>query len=454
VISAFEAGSEALRWVTSAAVRADGGVTWPETRAAGAPASDDLYAGTAGVLVALAEARLSGIDDSDDHAQAAAGRLGHLIAAQAGCAAADEPDVTDLLIAAQAGGCAVPDEPDVTDLGLYSGLGGYAVALTAWASVSGDDVAADAAHAAARSIADIAGRGQRVSAYRDLLLGEAGVLLVLLGIGDVTVRPAAVLLADRLVAEAEWPGGEPDWYLQEGSPSFLPNFSHGAAGIGYALAAASGPLDRPDYLEIALSAGRRLVRLGSRPDGTLAVPHSIPQRDWAAPLSLGWCHGPTGTVRLFDLLDRLRPGEGWAGHAAASRRAVRESGLPARLYPGFWDNLGQCCGTAGVGETALDRYQETGEPQWLSWAGTLASDVLGRCIADEAGVRWSHTEHTASPPELEPGIGWMQGAAGIASWLLRLARLQRDGPSAARVWWPDRPDGCPPRPAEASKPGR
>ena len=112
--------------------------------------------------------------------------------------------------------------------------------------------------------------------------------------------------------------------------------------------------------------------MGSRPDGTLAVPHSIPQQDWAAPVSYGWCHGPAGTVRLFELLGRLRPGEGWDDHAAAGRRAVRESGLPARLYPGFWDN-------------------------------------------------------------------WMQGAAGIASWLLRLARLQRDGASAQRIWWPDRP---------------
>ena len=69
----------------------------------------------------------------------------------------------------------------------------------------------------------------------------------------------------------------------------------------------------------------------------------------------------------------------------------------------------------------------------------LARDVLDRCIADESGVRWSQTEHTVSPSELEPAVGWMQGAAGIASWLLRLARLQRDGASAQRIWWPDRP---------------
>ena len=387
VISAFEAAREALGWVTGAAVPADGGATWPETCAVGAPASDDLYGGTAGVLVALTEARLSGIADFDDHAQAAASRLRTLIAAQAGANAAQEtPDI----------GAA----SDATDFGLYSGLGGYAAALGAWASVSGDGPTAAAARDGVRSIADAAEGGQPLSTFRDLLSGDAGILLVLVGMGDAAVRPAAAMIGDRLIAEAEWPDGEPDWRANEETPCSLPNFSHGAAGIAYALATASGPLERPNFLDIALSAGRRLVRLGSRPDGTLAVPHSIPQQAWSAPVSYGWCHGPSGTVRLFDLLDRLRPGDGWAEHAAASRLAVRESGLPARLYPGFWDNLGQCCGTAGVGEMALDRYQETGDPQWLAWAGTLAADVLGRCIRDQAGIRWSQTEHKASPPEL------------------------------------------------------
>ena len=137
---------------------------------------------------------------------------------------------------------------------------------------------------------------------------------------------------------------------------------------------------------------------------------------------------------------RPAPARRRLGHPCpAGRRAVRESGLPARLYPGFWDNLGQCCGTAGVGELALDRYQQAGDERWLAWAETLARDVLERSIADEAGVRWSHTEHRARPPELEPAVGWMQGAAGIAGWLLRLARLRRDGPSTPRIWWPDRP---------------
>lgn len=87
---------------------------------------------------------------------------------------------------------------------------------------------------------------------------------------------------------------------------------------------------------------------------------------------------------------------------------------------------------------ALDRYQETGDIEWLEWAADLAGDVLDRRIDDGAGIRWSNTEHRLSPPELEPDLGWMQGAAGIACWLLRLARVQREGVSARQIRWPDR----------------
>ncbi|HXJ24898.1 MAG TPA: hypothetical protein VNH17_04325, partial [Streptosporangiaceae bacterium] len=72
------AAREALRWVTDAAVPVPGGLAWPETRQPDGRVSDDLYDGTAGVLMALAEARLSGIADFDAFAAGAVGRLSYL----------------------------------------------------------------------------------------------------------------------------------------------------------------------------------------------------------------------------------------------------------------------------------------------------------------------------------------------------------------------------------------
>jgi lantibiotic modifying enzyme len=428
-----EAGREALHWVTDAAVPVPGGLAWPETRQPDGRVSDDLYDGTAGVLMALSEARLSGIPDFGTFAAGAVGRLSYLGGADPagdGTPAAGDP---------------ANPPPDPRRAELYIGLAGYPVALRAWAAAAGDRAAAATADQTIAWLARLVVAGQPVSEHRDLIIGEAGILLALVTMGrGPDVGQAAGWIADRLAAAARWPDGEPhggpDWTMDDSFAYSMPNFSHGAAGIGFALAAASGPLSRPDLLGLAAAAGRRLERLGRRPDGTLTVPHSIPQHPQADPVSYGWCHGAAGTSRLFTLLEQLRPGEGWAGCAAAARAAIRASGLPARLWPGFWDNLGQCCGTAGVGEAALDHYQDTGDRDWLDFADVLATDILRRAIADGGGVRWSHTEHRLSPPELEPVVGWMQGAAGIAAYLFRLARLLeagQDAPAVPRMdtWW-------------------
>ena len=87
---------------------------------------------------------------------------------------------------------------------------------------------------------------------------------------------------------------------------------------------------------------------------------------------------------------------------------------------------------------ALDHYQELRDPAWLEWTDVLARDVLDRAIRDDEGVRWSHTEHRRQPPDLPPTTGWMQGAAGIAAWLLRLTGVHEDA-DARRIAWPDGP---------------
>jgi len=115
--------------------------------------------------------------------------------------------------------------------------------------------------------------------------------------------------------------------------------------------------------------------------------------------------------------------------------------VPARLRPGFWDNDGRCCGTAGVGDVLLDAAQDCGDQAragvLLRAARTMADALAERAIRDQAGARWRFTEHRRDPPLLPPGTTWMQGAAGIAAFLLRLARVLDDGPAAPVV---DRPD--------------
>ena len=158
-----------------------------------------------------------------------------------------------------------------------------------------------------------------------------------------------------------------------------------------------------------------------------------------------WCHGPTGTSQLFAALTHAGVDQVGGYEVTALRdrclHSVLASGVPQRLRPGFWDNDGRCCGTAGVGDVLLDAAQDCTDPAradlLLQWAGTMGDALVERAVRDDAGARWQFLEHRQDPPLLPPGTSWMQGAAGIAAFLLRLARVLDDGLDAPVV---DRPD--------------
>jgi lantibiotic modifying enzyme len=406
---AESAGQSGLRWVLSQVQSPEPTGGGPAPGRGGAGLGNDFYAGAAGVLFACAEARLGGRPAADELASLMRDRL---------VAAGNGPHTGD-----GEGG----EEP-----GLYVGVAGRLVGLQTWARVADDPTA----ETAADRLSDHAPQWAGDRSDHDIISGDAGVLLALVHATTDTGLAAGV--GERLLAAAVPAGAGLDWTARTGVPFLMPNFSHGGAGIAYALAAAADSCGRPDFLTAAAAGGARLAELGDHPTGWV-LPHSLPQQNWAAPVSYGWCHGPTGTVRLFLLLDHLQPAAGWSTVVDHCLNAIRISGLPVRRYPGFWDNLGVCCGTAGVGDLALDRFQATGDEGWLDWADSLAADVFDRAVTDTTGTWWQHTDHTAKPSLLPPTVGLMEGTAGIAAWLLRLARLHRDGPTAAVLRWPDRP---------------
>jgi hypothetical protein len=292
--------------------------------------------------------------------------------------------------------------------------------------------------------------GARVN---DVTLGTAGVLLGALWARRAGVANAAELAghaARVLLAEAEDTPAGANWRFlplrfRADQPAEVPNFSHGLAGIATALALAGTELDRPDLLAAACRGAAHLVTLGDPTGGGFAVPHRIPPQDGdAEEYAYGWCHGPTGTSLLFAALDRAGVADVAGAPPLAWRRrclhSVRTSGLPARLRPGFWDNDGRCCGTAGVAEVFLDSARRRGDPDDLEFALGLADVLVERAVRDGPHAHWRFIEHRAAEPLLAPGVGWQQGAAGIAALLFRVARVVRDGaaaPAVARMdsWW-------------------
>jgi hypothetical protein len=269
------------------------------------------------------------------------------------------------------------------------------------------------------------------------------------GAAELATHAADVLLAEREERETGtyWPF-VPLRFLRTGEDVQMPNWSHGQAGIAAAVAAAGIVLERPDLLEAAAAGAEHLLTSADRSDGGLRLPHRVPGLPDLDTFTYSWCHGPAGTSLLFAVLERAGieavRGATPAALEQACLHSLQVSGIPERRYPGFWDNDGRCCGTAGVGDIVLNAWQRRGREQDLAFALTLGDALVERALdGDEHPVEhacWRFVEHRNEDPVLPPGPGWMQGAAGIAAYLFRLARVLERGrgaPVAPRMdtWW-------------------
>ena len=326
----------ALDWLLGSARSTEAGLTWAAA-GPGGEADFTLYQGSAGIVLALLEAQRHFGDD----------RYGD--AAVRGAAA----------IAAAAG--------HEEGSSLYFGLAGLAVALRAVHAQLGD---ARAGLAAARALDRVRSRfdGQRWGEMFELLGGNAGIALGALHAGDAGL---AVLAAEPYLRTADPTPGGVNWAVRP-SPPRSHHIAHGTLGIVYALAAVGAAAGRPDLTELALAGAADVVARNEAGPAGFLVPHSDPQHrpGLIERYSYGWCNGPAGDAQVFRLLGAVTRDPAWAALAGRCWHTVTHCGLPRRVRPGFWDNNGRCCGTAGVLALACDRHAE--RSQGLGFAGVLA----------------------------------------------------------------------------------
>lgn len=341
--------------------------------------------------------------------------------------------------------------PRRTDLSLYDGLAGDVMALRLLSPGSETK--------AMQRIADqltSPGENTEDGPVTDIIGGLAGVVVTAVWAGGGPAEAIAAAGGESLVRAADRTGAGLDWAMRPSSQSRMPNYSHGTAGVAAALAIAGEALHRSDLVDAAIEGAAHLLAVGSLDDDGFTVPLAVPPPRAELelePVTYSWCHGSAGTSYVFAALAKAGVTE-VAGQDVAELRqrclhSIVTSGVPRRLRPGFWDNDGRCCGTAGVGEALLDAVQDTTDSKQsatlLAAARTMGDALVERVIRDEAGARWWFREHRVDPPLLAPGTSWMQGAAGIAAYLMRLSRVVDDARDAPVVDRPDQWWGVPTR---------
>jgi lantibiotic modifying enzyme len=418
----LDAARGTAAWIRSVAVTTPSGRDWPADPAAKPQAANpSLYAGTPGVVLFFLElARATG-DRSylDDAARGA-------LTVMASATSAASP-----LTTAPARGA-----------GLWEGLAGSAFVLQETAKATGDRRFSDGARRVTEMIvqrAKPAGAGVEWGDTTDIISGSAGTGLFLLYAAREFDQPALTQLAGRaglrLIELARKEGSGLKWAMDPKFPRLMPNFSHGTAGIAYFLAALYEETRDRRFLDAAVAGARYLQSVAKTEGDVCLVFHNEP--DGKDLYYLGWCHGPVGTARLFFELYRVTSDRQWLAWVQKSAQALRASGIPETRTPGFWNNVGQCCGSAGVADFFLALWRETSDARDLAFARRMIDDMLGRATPEAGGLKWTQAEHRSQPNLLIAQTGYMQGASGIGSALVHFATALGKRPVGIR--FPDSP---------------
>lgn len=277
----------------------------------------------------------------------------------------------------------------------------------------------------------------------DMISGVAGAIPPLLKIHEISGEPSALDLAvnlgDKLLASAvKEPHGWSWDYKASGLQSAMHNltgFSHGAAGIGYALIELYKAAEKKEYVEAARAAFRYenhwfSAKDDNWPDFRLDERDTIIQYDTSAAATQqqqqqqqkteeepkfvsGWCHGAPGIG-----ISRLRAHQVLGDKEAYSDDIVSCVRTMARIAAGInasidYPNFSLCHGLAGVGDILLYAREVLGNDSLRSLASRIG----------HYGIEEFAHKNLPWPCDSRVGemLGLMLGMAGIGNFYLRLA---------------------------------
>ncbi len=408
----LKAATEAATWIRTSAIKNEVGTVWPSDPRDHKSVDYSLYAGVPGdVLFFIEGYRATG----------------------------DRSYLRDALAGADS---LLKDINEEKDYGLYEGLSGIGFVLTEAYKASGQVKYKEGALRCVKLIEDHAtkvGKGVEWSDSTDIISGSSGIGVFLIYAAKELKAPSAMKTAiaagERMLEVGQPAEGGLKWAMSPKYPALMPNFSHGTSGISYFLATLYQQTKQKPFLDGALAGAKYLTAVAKTEGDICLVFHNEPNgKDL---YYLGWCHGPVGTARLFYRLYQVTGDKTWMEWVKKSARGILTSGIPEKQTPGFWNNVGRCCGSAGVAEFFLDLYRVTKDPEYLQFSRRVTDNLLTRATAEGKGLKWVQAEHRIHPDWLVAQTGLMQGASGIGMWLFKLANF--DQKKWTEINFPDSP---------------
>lgn len=416
---------EAAKWLETRVVETEHGIYWSN------PDNEeiklDIYSGSAGIILFYLEyAQLTGDSHYFEQAEKAADYLKHYI---------KTTDLTEY-------------KPGLVGLeftkaqwAFNSGHTGILFALIEVAKATGSKTYAETAYEATHTLLDDAEEtdsGLKWSGYTGIL-ADGGILLYLIY--------AAKYFADTRFAEAAAQTSE--YFLSTSIPVAedqirfepfdtelvtvvfglqsdagykheFPNFEYGTAGTAFILAKLYEWGRDDKYLHAAVKAANyvRSLEVEVAPEAAL-IPLSLP--DLSDLFYVGYCHGPVGSSRVFQLLYELTGKPEYKSDVEKLARGIIATQAPELHSDGYWRFHGQCCGTASFIELFVNADKQAQDDEFINYALRTGDKLLSESFAtSDKGASWPHSWGRLSPKIVTTDVGYFDGAAGIGSALLHL----------------------------------
>ena len=307
----------------------------------------------------------------------------------------------------------VPENPVMSRIGGFSGMGGLIYVLTHLGVLWNETELLAKATVTAGTLTELIDQDDQF----DIIGGAAGCVLALLGLYRATGNENILDLARRggesLLAHASEQQVGYGWCNASFGPLALTGFSHGAAGVAYALSELSAHTRTQRFDDMAMQAMlyERSVfsaEVGNWPDLRQFTQPTHNSRGEMEAFSVAWCHGAPGIglgrLNMFERFDDL------------AIRAEIEAAVRTTLARGLGENQSLCHGTLGNLEFLSQAAAKLEAPDLVSCVNHHKMALLENIA--------NHGWNCGLPlGVVSPGL--MTGLAGIGYGLLRFAEPLR-----------------------------
>ncbi len=250
--------------------------------------------------------------------------------------------------------------------------------------------------------------------FFDVISGAAGLIAVLLALHQHRASEQTLALCmqcgDHLLQHAQRTPKGTSWITLSNTSAPLTGFSHGTAGIAWALMKLASVTGTPRFREAAVEAlryerGRFSPEQNNWPDLRSVQPHAAQLEGQGLSYAIAWCHGAPGIgLARILMLEHYQDQEIYAEIAAA---------VHATLTRNLGINYSLCHGDLGNYETLVHAAKIIPDSVLRDRIHLLPSLIL-------SGIR-QHGWKCGVPLGVEtPGL--MVGVAGIGYGLLRVAK--------------------------------